>query len=96
MFQTCTVNCVLLFSEFFSLETHWVIMELELGYKAVYVRACTQLLQSCPTLGNRMDCSLSDFCVHGNLQARILEWAAMPILCGSGTQRSQLIHIGSK
>ena len=30
--------------------------------------------QSCLTLCNRMDCSSS---VHGILQARILEWAAM-------------------
>ena len=35
------------------------------------VCVCAKLLQSCPTLGNPMDCSPSDFCVHGNLQARI-------------------------
>ena len=87
MFQTSTVNYVLLFAES-SLETHWVIIKIELGYKAVYMCVCAKLLQLCPTLGNPMDCSLSDFCVHGNLHARILEWAAMPILCGSGTQRS--------
>ena len=71
MFQTCTVNYVSLFSESFSLETRWVIIDLELGYKAVCVCVCAKLLQSCPTLGNPMDCSQSDFCVHGNLQARI-------------------------
>ena len=90
MFQTCTVNYVSLFSECFSLETRWVIIELELGYKAVCVCVCVcaKLLQSSLTLGNPMDCSPLDFCVHGNLQARILEWVAMPILCGSGTQGS--------
>ena len=35
-------------------------------------------LQPCLTLCNPMDCSLSGFSVHGILQARILEWVAMP------------------
>ena len=34
--------------------------------------------QSCPTLGNPMDCSPPGSSVHGILQARILEWAACP------------------
>ena len=33
----------------------------------------TLVTQSCPTLGNRMDCSLPGSSVHGILQARILE-----------------------
>ena len=37
-----------------------------------------QLLQSCQTLCNSMDCSPPGSSVHGILQARILEWAAMP------------------
>ena len=35
-------------------------------------------LQLCPTLCNLMDCSPPGFSVHGILQARILEWIAMP------------------
>ena len=34
--------------------------------------------QSCPTLCDPMDCSPPDSSVHGILQARILEWAAIP------------------
>ena len=34
--------------------------------------------QSCPTLCDPMDCSLPGSSVHGILQARILEWVAMP------------------
>ena len=34
--------------------------------------------QSCPTLGDPMDCSLPGSSVHGILQAKILEWTAMP------------------
>ena len=37
-----------------------------------------KLLQSCPTLCDPMDCSLLGSTVHGILQARILEWVAMP------------------
>ena len=34
--------------------------------------------QSCPILFDPMDCSLPGSCIHGLLQARILEWVAMP------------------
>ena len=40
--------------------------------------------QSCLTLCNPMDCSQS---VHGILQARILEWVAMPSSRGSSQPR---------
>ena len=36
-----------------------------------------QLLQSCPTLGDSMDCSPTGSSVHGILQARTLEWDAI-------------------
>ena len=35
-------------------------------------------LQSCLTLCNPVECSPPGFSVHGILQARILEWVAMP------------------
>ena len=38
---------------------------------------CAESLQSCPTLCNTMNYSLSGFSVHGILQARILEWVAI-------------------
>ena len=34
--------------------------------------------QSCPTVCDPMDCSPPGSSVHGVLQARILEWVAMP------------------
>ena len=37
-----------------------------------------KLLQSCLALCDTVDCSLPGFSVHGILQARILEWVAMP------------------
>ena len=38
--------------------------------------------QSCPTLWDRMACSLPGSSVHGILQARILEWVAIPFSRG--------------
>ena len=35
-------------------------------------------VQSCLTLWDPVNCSLSGSCVHGILQARILEWVALP------------------
>ena len=35
-------------------------------------------LQSCPTLCDPMDYSLPGFSIHGSLQARMLEWVAVP------------------
>ena len=46
------------------------------GYYIWY--AACQLLQTCPTLCDPMDCSPPGSSVHGILQARILEWVTMP------------------
>ena len=36
-----------------------------------------EIAQSCPTLCDPVDCSLPGSSVHGILQARVLEWAAL-------------------
>ena len=41
-------------------------------------RSEVKVAQSCPTL-----CSPMDYTVHGSLQARILEWVAVPFFRGS-------------
>ena len=46
--------------------------------------------QSDLTLCNPMDCSLPGFCVHGILQARILEWVALPFSRGSSQPRDRM------
>ena len=48
---------------------------------------CAKLLQSCPTPCDLTDCSLPGPSVHGFLQARILEWVAMPFSRGSSQPR---------
>ena len=49
----------------------------------VCVCVCVQSLQSCLNLCNLVDCSLPVSSVLGILQARILEWVAMPSSRGS-------------
>ena len=39
--------------------------------------AAAKLLQSCPTLCDPIDSSPPGSCVHGILQARVLEWVAL-------------------
>ena len=53
-------------------------------------RGCAQSLQSCPVLCDPTDCSPAGFSVLGILQARVLEWVAMPASRGSSLiQRSK-------
>ena len=62
-----------------------VAKSMELGWKHAYAKS----LQSCPTLCKAMDCSPPGSSVHGILQARILEWVAMPSCRGSYWPRVQ-------
>ena len=48
-----------------------------------------KIAQLCPTLCDLMDCSLPGFSVHGILQARILEWVAVPFSRESSQPRNQ-------
>ena len=55
------------------------VQQVLISYFYTYAKS----LQSCLTLCDPMDCSLPGSSVHGILQARILEWVAMPPLRGS-------------
>ena len=55
----------------------------------VCVCVCLQLLQSCPTLCDPMNCSPPGSSVHGILQAIKLEWVAMLSFTGSSPPRDQ-------
>ena len=41
------------------------------------VKSQSEVVQSCPTLSDPMDCSLPGSSIHGILQARVLEWGAI-------------------
>ena len=47
------------------------------------------VIQSCLTLCDPMDCNPPGFSVHGILQARILEWVAIPFSRGCSQPRDQ-------
>ena len=47
-------------------------------YSIVFSLVCVLVAQLCPTLCNHMDYRLPGSSDHGILQARILEWVAMP------------------
>ena len=49
---------------------------------------CAKSLQSCPILCDTMDSS-----VHGILQAKMLEWVAMPSSRGSSQLRESNLHL---
>ena len=49
----------------------------------------SEVAQSCPTLCDCMDCSLSGSSAHGILQARILEWVAISFSRGSSQPRDR-------
>ena len=57
----------------------------KLGYLNLILNVClcAKSFLSCPSLCNHMDCSPPGSSVHGVLQARILEWVAMPFFKGS-------------
>ena len=59
------------------------------GFDWGCVCVCVLVTQSCLTLCNSMDCSPPGFSVHGILQARILEWVAMPSSRGFSQPRDQ-------
>ena len=61
-------------------------------------KAESEVAQSCPTLCNPMDCSLSGSSVHGIFQARVLEWIAISFSRGSSRprNRTQVSHIAGR
>ena len=44
------------------------------------VKSESEVAQLCLTLSNPMDCSLPGSSIHGNFQARVLEWVAIFLL----------------
>ena len=67
--------------DFFSPDFSW-------AETSSFSRLCVCLVaQLCLTLGDPMDCSPPDSWVHGILQARRLEWVAMPSSGGSSQPR---------
>ena len=67
---------------------YWTMMFLEQCFSDSFHHVlCAKLLQLCLTLHNPMDYSPPGSSVHGILQARILEWVAMPFSRGTSQPR---------
>jgi len=66
--------------------------------KKYVVKVKVLVTQSCLTLYNPMDCSPPGSSVHGILQARILEWVAIPFSRGSSQprDRTQVSHTAGR
>ena len=62
--------------------------------QCIQVKSESEVAQSCPTLSDPTDCTLSGSCVHEILQARVLEWVAIALsyLQGLGTVNHTLGH----
>ena len=56
------------------------ILVLYIHHNPEYICAVVLVAQSCPTVCDPMNYSPPDSSVHGTLQARILEWVAIPFL----------------
>ena len=76
------------------LPASWSLSSCPLTLWATVLCVCL-FAQPCPTLCHPMACSPPGSSVHGILQARILEWVAMPSSRGSSQprDRNQVSHI---
>ena len=59
----------------FSRQEHWSGLPFLLP--CMKVKSESEVVQSCPTLSDPMDCCLTGSSVHGIFQARVLEWGAI-------------------
>ena len=90
-FYFSNVRCLLVFLKVNNMNNHPSILYCVTLLPWV-VSVPAKSLQSYPTLCNPMNCSPPGSSVHGILQARILEWVAMPSFRGS-SQRRDHTHI---
>ena len=75
----------IIYLQYVSMLMLWVVIRF-MGYRPlmyVYVLVA----QLCPTLCDPMVYSLPGFSIHGIIQARILEWVAIPFSRGSSQPR---------
>ena len=58
------------------------------------VKSESEVIRSCPTLSDPMDCSLPGSSVRGIFQARVLEWGAITLIDVKGEIDSNTIIVG--
>ena len=64
----------------------------------IWAITLSEVAQSCPTLCDPMDRSLSGSSIHGIFQARVLEWIAISFFRGSSRprNRTRVSHIADR
>ena len=62
-------------------------------FQCVKVKSESEVAQSCPTLNDAMNCSLSGSSVHGIFQARVLKWGAIAFSVIRTQPHSKLVSI---
>ena len=68
---------------------YWLIRSSQLKYTLIWTSVLCLVTHWGPTLCDPMDCSLPGSSVHGILQARTLEWVAIPFSRGCSWPRDQ-------
>ena len=71
------------------------VVQLELAVHVSWWKSESEVAQLCPTLWDRMDCSLPGSSVHGIFKTRILKWVAISFSRRSSLPRdwTQVSHI---
>ena len=57
------------------------------------VKSESEVVQSCPTLCDRMDCSLPGSSAHGIFQARVLDWGAIAFSNWTQMKEEQIVNL---
>ena len=94
----CCLSFLLVLGLCFCLLPHlcvrYLLSEFSFGFGALLLSVitlmCALVAEYCLTLCDPMDCSPPGSSVHGILQARILEWVAIPFSWGSSQLRDQM------
>ena len=86
-----SIIIIIILNLFFSKHISWIYQTFFLyrGWSPFRLLCCAQSLLSCPVLCSPMDRSPPCSSVHGILQARILEYVAIPFSRGSCWPRDQ-------
>ena len=77
---------------FFHLDSSLWVICIGISHDVKIVKMKLLVIQLCPTLCDSIDCSPSGSFVHGILQARIMEWIAIPFSRGS-SQSGDQVHV---
>ena len=87
----CNIIPILNNHEDIESQKYWITFQVHPACKKDLktILGCVLTLQPCPALWNPMDCSPWGSSIHRILQAKILEWVAMPFSRKSSWSRNQ-------